>query len=276
MTTPSHLYHYTRVAGLIGILNDRAMRATSIHCLNDSTEYLYAFQLVSRMLERRKDDYPGLAGAVEDALQTRLKTFPRQSRFVVCFSEEADSLSQWRSYAEQGGVNLAFEFAALQDVAHATGFRLERCLYSEAEQDAGISGVLDRVIAEWRGPLSKDPWPGRFVNTFLVRLRDDVASSLKHRSFAHEKEWRLVTPLSVPSAGDHLKFLVGGPLVVPYLIVELAKAGAIPLSGVKLGPVNADPLAKALIMDLLATHGCRTAASHVTASEVPYRRFGAS
>ena len=72
--TPSHLFHYTRMPGLLSIPNDRAIRATSIHCLNDPTECLYAFRIAWRILRQLDNQFPGLASAIGHALEARLKT----------------------------------------------------------------------------------------------------------------------------------------------------------------------------------------------------------
>jgi Protein of unknown function (DUF2971) len=270
---PDTLYHYTNSEGLLGILKERALHVTSLHCLNDSTEFSYAFHVTQRITEELSGEYPGLSGSVKSALETRLRTFPWQSRFVACFSEEGDSLNQWRAYAGQGGVALGFSFATLEAVAKNNDLALGRCIYTADEHKQAVLQALDTTFKRGRGfDPSTGLWSQRFINEFLVRIRE-TAATIKHESFRQEREWRLVTPESIPSAGSRLTFRSGFPLVALFITIALAKKGeALPISEVRLGPASSDPLAKAIVRDLLASHGCTLDPARVRTSEVPYRR----
>lgn len=274
MGYPDTLYHYTRSEGLLGILKERQFRATSLHCLNDSTEFAYAFHVTRRVTAKLSGTYPGLSDSVNSALETRLRTFRWQSQFVVCFSAEADSLNQWRAYAEQGGVALGFSFAALEGIAKSNGLVLRQCIYTAEEHKRAVLQALDATSKRGRGlDSSTGLWSERFINEFLVRIRE-VAASIKHESFLQEREWRLVTPVSLPSAGRHLTFRSGFPLVAPYITVALAQEGeALPISEVTLGPASSDVLAEKIVRDLLASHGCKLGPARIRPSEVPYRRI---
>jgi hypothetical protein len=65
------LYHYTNSKGLLGILKERALHATSLHCLNDSTEFSYAFHVTLRITEELNGEHPGLSESVKSALGAR-------------------------------------------------------------------------------------------------------------------------------------------------------------------------------------------------------------
>jgi Protein of unknown function (DUF2971) len=268
------LYHYTNSKGLLGILKERALHATSLHCLNDSTEFSYAFHVTLRITEELSGEHPGLSESVKSALETRLRTYLWQSRFVACFSEDGDSLSQWRAYAGQGGVALGFSFPALEAIAKNSDLALSRCIYTADEHKQAVLRALDATLKKGRGlNPSTGRWNERFINEFLRNVRE-IAATIKHESFREEREWRLVTPVSLPSAGDHLTFRSGFPLVAPFIRVALAaEEEPLPIAEVTLGPTSSDPLAKAMVLDLLASHGCRLDHARVKPSDVPYRRI---
>ena len=53
---PEHLYHYTSIDGLEGILSKRSFWASQIHFLNDIQEFKYSFDIFEKILsELRKE-----------------------------------------------------------------------------------------------------------------------------------------------------------------------------------------------------------------------------
>jgi hypothetical protein len=55
---PEILYHYTSQFGLIGMLNDKTIRASKIHYLNDSKEFALALKLARNELTERINAAP--------------------------------------------------------------------------------------------------------------------------------------------------------------------------------------------------------------------------
>jgi hypothetical protein len=50
---PEILYHYTSQTGLKGMLNEKTIRASKIHYLNDSKEFRLALDLAGDELDKR-------------------------------------------------------------------------------------------------------------------------------------------------------------------------------------------------------------------------------
>src|SRR4051812_23751258 len=93
------LYHYTTQSGLIGIIRSRELWATDSQYLNDVKEYAHAFDLAGAVISRR------LSLATDHAtvrvlkdMKLGLQNAPVPDVYVCSFSEERDSLSQWRAY----------------------------------------------------------------------------------------------------------------------------------------------------------------------------------
>ena len=103
---PACLYHYTDQPGLLGITHSWHIWATKIQYLNDMSEFSLALSMAKQYLEEaaamkryaRHKWYVGM-------LLRSVESIERINIFVASFSENRDSLSQWRAY---GGENSGF------------------------------------------------------------------------------------------------------------------------------------------------------------------------
>jgi hypothetical protein len=95
------LYHYTTGSGLIEIIKSGELWSTQLSCLNDATELLYPIELLRQKAHHR------LSAPTTPRLEFLLKAIvaglaapqvATEGRFVACFSEDGDDLSQWRGY----------------------------------------------------------------------------------------------------------------------------------------------------------------------------------
>ena len=92
------LYHYTDLNAFNGIMEHKALWATHIKYLNDSSENALATNLVMDEVLKRANDPNSL---VEDHAYIYLTLgWLDQPLYLVCFSEDGgDRLSQWRGYS---------------------------------------------------------------------------------------------------------------------------------------------------------------------------------
>ena len=111
------LYHYTTQTGLLGITRDRQIWATHTQYLNDCREFLHAVDLVrgeiQRLLNEQNTTQPREASAKHTEALNRmhdaLSLSPEHINACVCsFSEDSDSLSQWRAYGGSSGFAIGF------------------------------------------------------------------------------------------------------------------------------------------------------------------------
>ncbi len=120
-TPDKPLYHYTTQTGLLGIIKSREIWATHTQYLNDRREFLHALDLVHEEITRLLDeaitgewlyrtDEPGRARQqILLRMQQAVSMSPESINVCVCsFSEERDSLSQWRSYGGSSGFAIGF------------------------------------------------------------------------------------------------------------------------------------------------------------------------
>ena len=158
--TGKNLYHYTTQAGLLGVAKDRAMWMTDIRHLNDSTEFEYAMGLVRKKIDTKyqeqkdasyRDFLSGMAGL--------LNVFEAYTKYVACFSEDGDSLSQWRGYTDNGtGFNIAWKDKTLNSLADKQFHRLVKCVYDPEEHEKIIerlfSAVESKFEPDWKAPAN--------------------------------------------------------------------------------------------------------------------------
>ena len=73
-------------------------------------------------------------------------SFYESDTFIACFSEEADLLSQWRGYAQDGtGVFIGFSKKVLStlEVEHYTAFK--KVTYGKSEQSEYIESIVSNL-----------------------------------------------------------------------------------------------------------------------------------
>jgi hypothetical protein len=118
---PDHLYHYTSIEGVKGILEKRLLQASEIHFLNDTQEFKYSAnilnEIVSTLREKFPPDrevayYPSPPSLYTKSFIQIFIPFVEQVLFIppdeapICIfslSENGDLLSQWRGYCPFSG-----------------------------------------------------------------------------------------------------------------------------------------------------------------------------
>lgn len=292
---PSHLYHYTSPKGLRGIVEDRALYASSAHHMSDAAELRYAIRKVRPLLEelenevrageREFDDEIALVDRMGDALQ-QLK---ESEVFVCSFSVRGNLLSQWRAYCpDQGGYSVGFGAKALAVLARLQGFDLVECLYSEDEYRPELENIVYEARKYYRVSRREGREPTeKLVNDHVAAFKGffaKLAARIKHPAFRQEEEWRLVSaPLAVETT--ETRFREGNSTLVPYIDFALEIENETlfedidhrpsevnsPITKVLVGPTPHPNLARQSVRALLRTEEVWGAV--VELSKIPYRTW---
>jgi hypothetical protein len=225
---PEIVYHYTSQNGLLGILDKKALRATDLLYLNDYSEVQHAIRIAQKEVgtlvsigRRELYDAAGVSmflpltphSEIGDLgthdlsflkdVAGMLEAFERHHIYTFSFSEEGDSLSQWKLYGSDfRGFSIGFGLSELEALGEGEGhFSIQKCLYDEAAQEEMIRGILTTALMEFRG--HRDPSIAMATQAQLDEDRAHAANicramllgnitRLKKSGFAPEKEWRIV------------------------------------------------------------------------------------
>jgi hypothetical protein len=265
-----NLYHYTSARGLLGILNDSGLQASSLEHLNDSREFHYACELLRNIwpsdVENRGSTRGGV-GAMADQLAISLVSkisFP----FVSCFSKDGDRLSQWRAYAApHGGYSLGFEDSRLV----APGASLVQCVYCEDDQKALIRNEVGVALEELG--VAFDAATGEEITAILRRVLAlsysfaDLAIRLKHPAFKEECEWRV----GIQTNADAVMFRESCGNVVPFTM--FLPSGGLQLVELVIGPGPHQDRSAQTARRLLDKYGFSECKCKIRCSRAPFRSW---
>jgi hypothetical protein len=234
---PEVVYHYTSMDTLLKIVDTGTIWSTNIRYLNDILERKHYFDMIARRLPHVMAGYPELSNRWQefgdsDDDERDFDDLP----FVASFSEDRDSLSQWRSYCPGGnGVCIGFRTESiikshlnLQDAGpHAYPFlpnvSFQRVNYLLKEHVGQIDKCIKDAIsaAEWMKAATDSDNDDRFppvdIAPCLRYSFSKSASLFKHGSFASECEYRLLAF----GFGELVKYRSSRTTLVPYIPLHI-------------------------------------------------------
>lgn len=266
--TPAHVYHYTNITGLTGILLNHQLWATDLLYMNDTSEFVYADSLISESLLKLMND----ADLSKD-LASVLHTEPMRAH-AACFCEEENLLSQWRTYAMAGGTGYALEFEWRADARPvgfwaASGVLSGRVAYDKERQQEVFQLLSDSLLkpfiqGRWMRLLSEgcsvedlaeEMRRSYFEPFWAWQLTQTIARCfMKNSVFKEEKEWRLVE-LRLAS-GDPIseEFEPSKGILVPHLTIDLKEASMPKIKRIFVGPSPHPDLAHRSLERFLKKH----------------------
>ncbi len=286
------LYHYTTQKGLLGIIKDRQIWATHTQYLNDRREFSHAVDLVREEIKSLLAEVPHTRedtrrlltemphrSAREDALSRMEATLSLPIHGVnvcVCsFSEERDSLSQWRAYGGSSGFAAGFSSKVLRAATEKQQWFLVPCIYDPATQRSLVRALVEEVLEEiLGGPLVEDEEEDSVLKRLgnLLPYLSRYAPILKDESFKEEREWRII---SRPMVCERLDYREGKSLIVPYYKLPLCEDNQkLELHEVVIGPTPDVERSRSSLTSLIMSQKVvmpGTGGTNVTVSKVPYR-----
>jgi hypothetical protein len=276
--SPDLLYHYTDVAGLIGILSSGSLWATNLRFMNDARELEHARRLMLDVLTeaRSRAARPG-QHALIDAIEVNLSTWSGYPDYYsVSFSSDGDLLSQWRGYGLAGGgyaIGFDPDGLACPGSSYPQPNRfLNRVVYERDRQAQILRSVADAMLTLFADVDANDAKQTE-ARARVFSALGEVAGyvfSFKDPAWAEEKEWRAV--YLVP-AGEtkNVRFRPQAGVAVPFipLGMENDPGGKLPIRRIVQGPAG-DPDMAARSLELLLLANGYTEVD-TTRSAVPLR-----
>jgi hypothetical protein len=212
------LYHYTSQSGVLGIINDKCIWATDILFQNDSSEFEYGktmfIAIVKKKLEAR---YGKISEEILNGINENM-LFLENPVFTISFSEDSDSLNQFRSYSNSvPGYSIGFDVLAIKKgLSGKFQVSFEKCLYDKKEQTDLINRIVDDIIDR----SGNDDIISNSLMEILAGKIIKYSTMLKHPSFKDEKEWRLIFDYLNPIR-EFYRFRTGPSYMTPYITVPI-------------------------------------------------------
>ncbi|HEY5176637.1 MAG TPA: DUF2971 domain-containing protein [Terriglobales bacterium] len=268
------LYHYTGQSGLLGIIRDKQIWATHTQYLNDRREYVHALDLVSKEIDELLATADHQSRSILQEMKGGLSGIESINVCVCSFSEDRDSLSQWRAYgAGMSGFAIGFTGDFLGAAIEKKQWYLARCIYDPTDQRALIRSLVEEVfdqnVERLRAANTEEEYlpPGGNLRAYLHRY----APILKDRSFHEEQEWRVISrPLFRSS--ELFDFRQGSSLLIPYYKFPLAdEEFPFHVHEVVVGPTLHEQQSKMSVKSFLVRHKLEYVP--VELSSIPYRNW---
>jgi len=186
---PQKLYHYTSTEAFRCIIEFRTLWASDIFYLNDQQEIVHAIDLLQMTCKSLAKDKNRIEITFLEKLVNELEFHKKDQPhiFTASFSASRDQLSQWRAYSQSGGYALAFNGSVLSRIAQAQGYQLVRCIYEESDKVKIFKECVFSILSRLN-PNEIDLIVENSAKVFL-----EVAAMMKHKGFAEENEWRLIS-----------------------------------------------------------------------------------
>ncbi|MEP4545663.1 MAG: DUF2971 domain-containing protein [Saccharospirillum sp.] len=212
-------FHYTNMSGLIGILQSKEIWLTDIRFLNDAMEFHYYIEILMDCFKDRSGDLDNrLREECESSLYS-IENIQNDLRiYVASFSENGDSLPQWRGYGSEGGFNIGFHADELQSTMSDSVVHFKKVNYSLAEAKKAASLSISNLIRACQAGERES-----YFSDFISEVFRD-ACLFKDPSFASEQEWRLVKYSNITNS-DELYLREGAEAPIPYIKVSLVDGG---------------------------------------------------
>ncbi len=264
------LSHYTTVEGLLGICTNNHIWATCAQYSNDVSEVIYAQSVAREVIQKF------FAGRSRNEREKRIESMweldtnpdTNADAYIISFCESKDLLSQWRAYGKSAGFEIRFlglTTLALRSPA-VTETVLTRVVYNKEVQQSTLESVFREALKMLDTPDSSGTSPEEFftiVSAFSSLAIKRWLYSIKHPSFAEEKEWRIIAfpLLQNPLAGndykhpESIKYRAGRHSLVPYVELSPDPGKKLPISEIICGPGRHHKLTGKAVELLLASKG---------------------
>lgn len=197
------LYHYTSLPVLFSILENDAIWASGTRFSNDSSEEILI----------RNEGFHDL-NYMSDS-------------FIICFSDKADCLSQWRGYCFNGGAAIEFDVRQPQfySVLHAD-YDTSRCFELEYNAPFPVLYVEQEELSLSRNSLSAQLLKDVEAGSYSPWEIEDIVPYFKDDAFVEESEWRLLFGNKRGKLSRCIRFrTLKDEAKVPYMVVRAGDLG---------------------------------------------------
>lgn len=187
---PNIIFHYCSVNTFLNIIMSKSLRLSDIEKSNDSMEKKLVTDTIIELLgtELRKHTDPIIRNSISKTQRLMIEVNDVHS-YVCCFSEEADSLSQWRGYADEAsGVAVGIDRSKVD--FELPRYKFIKVSYDRKEMEDNCRCIINKAIEKTMPLFHLKNANNLFSN--LQELLRDIYLKYKNNAFKNENEWRIV------------------------------------------------------------------------------------
>lgn len=200
---PQIVYHYCSLDTFYQIISSSTIRLSNISKSNDSEEIMYILPHVKKYCNKIFMEYNSYLDEEFKIKKNSINSFFDNifnelslSFYVICFTEEADLLSQWRGYANNAcGVSIGFSTDCLYPLTCGISSN-----YNFSQVKYSLDELYDQITVYTKEKIKKNFTNDNQKNSIvLMNIINAIISMLlynsvlyKNPNFSEEKEWRLI------------------------------------------------------------------------------------
>ena len=299
--TPSEkekFYHYTSIDACNKLLDRKEndfyeLWASHLSFLNDKEEYKNGLELIKKQfdfhIENSAKEFPiDIVNDFKEGLNEKLFDVSLLARdvYIICFSMNSDSLTQWKYYGKNCGVAIEFNLrqckysgflADVQEKILVKTIGLYKVIYDDEKKIKIIDKILDDTYRKYK-KNKPDEASNRRLLSDLKKLYA-ICPLFKHKDFKDEKECRLIfRPLyekNQKKIPELFNYRIKDGILIPYLRIKLhpINDNFIPpvVSSVTIGPGQNQDLVYKSIYHMIARKNPDIELTNVKMSSTPFR-----
>lgn len=172
------LYHYCSMDVFKSIIEKKELWLCNARHSNDTSELQYIIYVAKQMKENKE---------ISQLQYDKIEKFYKDAQgYIVCMSQNADSLSQWRGYADDAsGFSIGFNLSTVDNYALPLPSNGKMYLKKVEYVDEKIKEKIKDLIRNFKGKINDI-----FEFQYFIYGLDQY--SWKNSSFEEENEFRLI------------------------------------------------------------------------------------
>lgn len=213
------LYHYCSVDALLNILSKKSLWLSDSSKTNDKQEIFWLLSNIVMIIDNTiealiKEFIPELSDC-SALLSLLLKEATsgyekaeniKAKKFLTCFSEDRDLLSQWRAYGDDGnGVAIGVTSEYLFEYENRGMYDFTKVIYDPEVTTQFVQDIVKEQIKYILMNYSKDPQNKDQFKLDISLLLNSIYEEgyiFKNPAFHEEKEWRLIRKATTANWDD--------------------------------------------------------------------------
>jgi len=217
--TTEYYFHYCGADALLSILENKEFWITKLGFMNDASEGSYVHDLASEYLTDHASTLSADQSIKLTSIARRIgRKIWNQNAYILSFSMEGDSLSQWRAYTPLGGYSIGVHKDVVKKYCCENDeVSIVECSYDHRLHKQHVQETICKLLQEnnWMDDQEGSSNTESEIRDYIR----DVSTKFKHGSFEEEREIRIV----VRKGLDSRKVRASNNRIVPFVKMDAAE-----------------------------------------------------